>query len=172
MSEIIPSIFQPIVLRSRVVYTDASQRTLTLKEKTFLANEALGISTLLTWETDTYSVLGRICNRYNIAYSTVKNWRDQVSSGKEINKGGRPPSMNAEAGAKFVASLKARQAANDPVPNDKTLELLHQGVTETKLRQGKRGFSATSGISVNTRKKQCKDHNVVCVEPQILTTLK
>ena len=120
MPEIIPSIFQPTVLRSGVVFTDVSQRTLTLKEKTFLANEALGISKLLTWETNACSVLGRISNRYNIAYSTVVNWRDQVASGKKIKKGGRPPSMDAEADAKFVATLKPRQAANDPVPKDET----------------------------------------------------
>ena len=29
--------------------------------------------------------------------------------------------MDAEAGAKLVATLKARQAANDPVPKDETL---------------------------------------------------
>jgi hypothetical protein len=49
MSEKIPSIFQSTVLRSRVVYNDVSKRTLTVREKTFLVNEALGISTLLTW---------------------------------------------------------------------------------------------------------------------------
>lgn len=53
-----------------------------LEVDTFLANEALGISKLLTWETNACSVLGRISSRYNIAYSTVVNWRDQVASGK------------------------------------------------------------------------------------------
>lgn len=77
--------------------------------------------------------------------------------------------MAAEAGAKFVATLMARQAANDPVPLYETFKLLDQGATETKLRQGKRGLSADSEISLKTRTKLCKLYNVVCVEPQTLT---
>lgn len=42
-------------------------------------------------------------------------------------------------------------------------------MTETKLRQGKRGASAVSEIAVNTQKKLCKLYDVVTVKPQILT---
>ena len=82
---------------------------------------------------------------------------------------GRPQSLDPIAAAAFVATLRARRAVNDAVPFVEALTLLGHGVTETKLRQGKRGASAVSEIAVYTQKKLCKLYDVVTVKPQILT---
>ena len=166
----IPLNFSSVGLRNRVPYKDLSAVELTAEEKTFLANKALGITKYLTWDTEEFSIVSRICNRYHIPFSSMKGWKERIEKGKMIrDKGGRPPSMDAEAGAQFVATLKARQVSKDAVPIAETHMLLGQAVNQTKLREGKRGLSAISEICVNTRKKFYKLYDVVTLKPQILT---
>ena len=50
MLHVVPPVFQPITLRSKLVYKDVSKRKLSPSEKTFLASEALEKTTMLTWE--------------------------------------------------------------------------------------------------------------------------
>jgi hypothetical protein len=100
----------------------------------------------------------------------MKGWKERIEKGKIIKgKGGRLPSMDAEASAQFVATLKVRQASKDAVPIAETHMLLGQALNQTKLREGKRGLSAISEICVNTRKKFYKLYDVVTVKPLILT---
>jgi hypothetical protein len=84
-------------------------------------------------------------------------------------KRGRPSSMDAEADAQFVATLKAHQTSKDAVPIAEMNILLGQALNQTKLIEGKRGLSVISEICVNTHKKFYKQYDVVKVKPQILT---
>ena len=142
-----------------------------MDEKTFLANEALEISKEVTLEADNSYIIGRISRRYKIPFNTIKGWVAKVSNGIVIpnRTGGRPPAMDQEAGARFIQTLKERRESKDAVPFSDMNIILGQGVTDTKLRQGKRGASAVGIICMNTRKKLFKLYNVVTVKPQILT---
>lgn len=57
MSSMIPSNFSSVSLRDRVPYKNLSAVELTAKEKTFLANEALGITEFLTWDIEEFSIV-------------------------------------------------------------------------------------------------------------------
>jgi hypothetical protein len=56
----IPSNFSSVSLRKRVPYKNLSAVKLTAEEKTFLANEALGIVKFLTWDTEEFSIVRRM----------------------------------------------------------------------------------------------------------------
>ena len=100
ISTMIPRNFSSVGLRNRVAYKDLSDVELTDEEKTFLANEALGITQFLTWDNEEFSIVQRICNRFLIPNSSMTGWKERVEKGKIITDTvGRPPSMDAEAGA-------------------------------------------------------------------------
>jgi hypothetical protein len=170
MSESVPAVFQPIALRKSIKYKDLSNHTFTVVEKTFIGAEAAGTSIFLQWEEEKFTVVNRICRRYHIPVTTVYQWMNKVKTAKEITgQSGRPSVMDAAAGAEFVAILKSRTAAKDAVPHLETLQLISKGVADTLLRQGKRGPSAVSSVSVNTQKSILERYNVVKLKPQILT---
>ena len=81
ISTIIPWNFESVGLRNRDAYKNLSSLELTAEEKTFLANEALGITKFLTWDTEEFSIVWRICNRYHIPYSSMKGWKERVEKG-------------------------------------------------------------------------------------------
>jgi hypothetical protein len=166
----VPPIFSPRVLRKKTVYNDLSQRLLSVSEKTFLGTEAANLSTFLDFSPSPISKLTQLSNRYRLPYTTVKNWSEKVKLNRPISSElGRPPSMDKIAGETFVETLLQRRAAKNCVPLHETLSLLGQGVTATKMRQGKRGSDAISSICVTTQKKLCKQYNVIRRKPQILT---
>ena len=170
MLHLVPAVFQPLVLRKKMVFHDLSKQKLTVAEKTFLASECSQKSSLLTWVSTKNNLVRRISDRYCLPYSTIKGWTKLISDGQEIPiKRGRPMSIDESAAAEFVSILKTRRASKDAVSFAETLALLSTGITATKMRAGKRGAAAVSEISVNTQKKFCKMYNVVTVKPQILT---
>ena len=118
-STMIPTIFHSTVLRRRILYDDLSKKSLTVDEKTFLANEALGISEELSWEAGNSSISNRITRLtrlFKIPSNTIKGWVGKVSNGIVIpnGTGGRPPAMDQEAGARFIQTLKARRESDVP----------------------------------------------------------
>jgi hypothetical protein len=94
MSAMIPSNFSSGYLRNRVPYRNLSAVELTAKEKTFLANEAPRITKFLTWDTEEFSIVWRICNRYHIPFSSMKGWKERIEK-RENNKGQRRSSTIA-----------------------------------------------------------------------------
>ena len=170
MTEFVPAVFLPIVLRNSIKYKVLSNHSFTVIEKTFVGAEAAGTSTFLEWENDKFTVVSRICKRYHIPHTTVYQWLNKVKMGSEITGlSGRPTVMDAAAGAEFIATLKARADAKDAVPHMETLQLINKGVSDTLMRKGKRGTAAISSICLNTQKKVFKDYKVVKLKPQIMT---
>ena len=166
----VPAVFLPLVTRNKISYRDLSSATLSVMEKTFLGSEAANMTSFLIWKSSVISKLRQISNRYHIPYTTVKRWSQKVVLKKPIvNSLGRPHSMDETARDAFTATLLQRRAAKNCVPVAETLTLLAEGVTATRIRQGKRGLDAISSISVTTQKKLFKQCNIVRRKPQILT---
>ena len=170
MPETIPEIFAPFNLRNRLLYRNLSNHSLTTDEKTFLGSEAAGMSSLLSWPNEKFTVALRITKRYTLPDTTVRDWMRKVTMSLPItNKIGRPCAMDEEAIEKFKETLESRRAAKNAVPLAETLALIGAGVTDTHMRLGKRGAAAISSICITTQKKLFRELNVVKVKPQILT---
>jgi hypothetical protein len=93
MPDTLPQVFEPLNLRKKAFY-----RNLSVGEKKFIASEAARITSMLTWDLQKYTVLQRICNRYTLPVSTVRDWMNKVAGSLAIsNKIGRPSSMDTEA---------------------------------------------------------------------------
>jgi hypothetical protein len=170
MPETIPEIFAPFNLRNRLLYRNLSNHSLTSDEKTIIGSEAAGMSSLLSWPTEKFTIANRITKRYTLSDTTVRDWMNKVAMSLPItNKIGRPRAMDDEAIEKFKATFESRRAAKNAVPLTETLALMGAGVTETHMRLGKRGAAAVSNICVTTQKKLFRELNVVKVKAQILT---
>ena len=170
MSADVPPIFCPRLLRGKELYRDLSKITLTVEQKTFLGSEVAKISTFLSWNSKSCSILTKASHRYRLPYTTVQNWAKKGINGQPINEGtGRPKAMDTIASEKFVHTLLERRKIKDAVPVAEALILLGQAVSDTKMRQGKRGLDTVANICITTQKKMFKLHNVVKRKPQVLT---
>jgi hypothetical protein len=170
MTETIPQVFVPYDLRNRLLYRNLSRHSFSQVEKTFIGSESAGLSSLLAWPEEKFTVLSRITKRYSLAVTTVRDWMNKVDMSLPItNKIGRPRAMDDIAVEKFQDTLETRRAAKNAVPLAETLSLLGAGVTDTHMRLGKRGAAAVSNICVTIQKKLFRELNVVKVKPQILT---
>jgi hypothetical protein len=124
----------------------------------------------LTWETEKFTVIGKISKRYTLPIPTVREWMKKVIASVPISsKIGRPSAMDEEAIEKFQNTLLTGRDTRNAVPLSETLTLMGAGVEETRMREGKRGAAAVSLICVTTQKKLFKECNVVKLKPQILT---
>jgi hypothetical protein len=131
-------------------------KLLTVAEKNFIGSEAAGITSSLTWETEKFTVIGKICKRYTLPILTVREWMKKVIASVPISsKIGRP--MDEEAIEKFQNTVLTRRDARNAVPLSETLTLMGAGVEENRMREGKRGAAAVSSICVTTQKKLFKE---------------
>jgi hypothetical protein len=170
MPETILEIFAPFNLKNRLLYRNLSNHSLTSDEKTFIGSEAAGMSSLLSWPSEKFTIANRITKRYTLSDTTLRDWMNKVAMSLPItNKIGRPRAMDDEAIEKFKATLVSRRAAKNAVPLTEILALMGAGVTETHMRLGQCGAAAVSNICVTNQKKLFRELNVVNVKPQILT---
>ena len=79
MPDTVPPVFDSLNLRNKVCYRNLSSRPLSVGEKNFIGSEAAGITSLLTWDLQKFAVLQRICNRYTLPVSTVRDWMSRVA---------------------------------------------------------------------------------------------
>lgn len=136
MDESVPEVLAPV---NRTVYRHLSCHSLTTDEKMFLGSEAAGMSSLLTWSTEQFTVARRITSRYTLPNTSVRDWKQKVADSIPItNKRGWPSAMDDEAIEKFQNALETRRAAKNAVPFTETLTLMRAGVTDTHMRLGKR----------------------------------
>ena len=139
MLHLVPAVFQPLVLRKKMVFHDLSKQKLTVAEKTFLALECSQKSSSLTWVSTKNNPVRRISERYCLPYSTVKGWTKIIRDGQEIPiKRGRPMSIVETAAAEFISILRTPRASKDAISFAETLTLLSTDVTATKMRAGQR----------------------------------
>ena len=79
MPDTVTPVFDSLNLRKKVCYRNLSSRPLSVGEKNFIGSEAAGITSLLTWDLQKFAVLQRICNRYTLPVSTVRDWMSRVA---------------------------------------------------------------------------------------------
>lgn len=74
MPDTVPEVFEPFILRNEVLYRNVSNHSFTLDEKGFIGSEAAGMTSLLAWDSEKFTVLQRIITKYTLQVSTVQNW--------------------------------------------------------------------------------------------------
>lgn len=172
----IPACFSPVTERETrrgVSYFNLSDHSFSAHEKRFLAEEVVGMHSLLQ-ATNTFRGGGDVTafgfsERYQIPRRTVRDWVSKFSIDNPHFQeySGRPPDLDSEALIKMEGQLVDRRSARNPVLNSEFNTLLCDLKMETSERKGKRVSDVT--VSTRAEKRIKKEHQLTFRKTRAIT---